>query len=305
MNTYFMKALIYTSCFVFSAFINAYGTDANTSASVPADIHNAIRYALKFQDDTGLWPENVMPVSQMLADRSEDVRREVRFAIYEHLRQSKGEDSIREALVECLAKSLENNSPDIRNTAAEWLCTLKTDDFGPSAKRIIESELMKEPTKQLIVLGGVADVPLMEQLLQKFSFTPSVEPPVGRFYGTIEWGAELVRARNGNRKSIENVLNAVEGEKVLVTRVAVLFRELEYVIQPEIVLYLKKYVDSNERLEAVKPTVLGPKCAQYAAVVLAEMLEDFPVKKRDLNYTDDELDICRKWLSSQKEWTFK
>lgn len=88
-------------------------------------------------------------------------------------------------------------------------------------------------------------------------------------------------------------------------RVTVLLQELEYVRQPEALHILKKYLDSDERLEAVKPTVPGMKCAQYAAIVLARSLEGFPVVKEDLNYTEDELNICREWMSAQTNWVFK
>jgi len=298
-----MPAVIFLLFCIF--FHNLYGVNMSNDRAEEVKMYEKVRDALRSKDTYGHWPEGLLPLSQMRTDNSESIRREICFAIVEHLRNTNGTTADRRTLVEELTKSLQDPSPAVCNNVAEWLCVLKPDDFGPGAKIYIEKAFRKKHTKQLILLSGIADVSYVNEKIKTLVFISSVTPAVGRFYGTLEWGAELVRARKGDKNSIKNVLKAVEDENDMITKITVLLRELEYVHQPEIVIYLKKYLDSDERLEAVKPTVTGAKCAQYAAVALAQILESFPVVKEDINYTEKELNICRQWMSIQAGWIFK
>lgn len=305
MRNILLTMVISIGCFVLSVCQNGFCEEPKTNALKEKKMNERVIDALKVQDESGQWPEEEVSLPQMLADRSEEVRREVCIAAVEYLKKGAGTASSRRKLVSDLAKSLADQSPVVRESVARLLSTLQANDFSPDAKISIQEAFETKPSKQLILLGGIADVDTVNKEVDKLVFQPSVKPSVGRFYGTLEWGAELVKARRGNPNNIKNVINAVEEEKSMVTRVGVLLQELEYVRQPEVIPILKKYLDSDERLEAVKPTVPGMKCAQYAAVVLARSVEGFPVIKEDLNYTEDELDICRKWMSAQTNWVFK
>lgn len=305
MKTSLQKCVACWFCVTLCVLHNVYSADVISNGLEEIKNYKIICDALKVKDTSGKWPEDVLPLSQMLANNSASVRREIYLAIVEHVRAKRGTVQARRELVEVLAKSLQDPSPIVRNSVAKWLTTLKPVDFGPNAKISIEKAFSKKPTKRLILLSGIVDIPAVNKKVEKLIFTPSAKVSVGRFYGTLEWAAELVRARKGNRDSIKKVLKAVEEDNNITTKVTLLLPELKYVHQPEIIIYLKKYLDSNERLEPVKPTVPGMKYAQYAAVALAQMLKGFPVIKEDLNYTEKELNTCRKWMSIQMKWTFK
>ena len=236
-------------CWVIFDPIIVLGREMSNNGLIQANVYESVCNALSKQDISGLWPQEVLPLAQLLTDNSELVRHEVYLAIADHVRKMNGDAPRRRELVGLLVKGLTDQSSAIRDSITEWLCTMKPDDFGPDAKIAIEKAFNLKPTKQLILLSGLADVTTVSTKIDKFVFYPSATPSCGRFYGTVEWGAELVRARKGNRSSIKKVLEAVDAENDTVTRVTLLLPELEYVHQPEVVVRLKHILNSEERLE--------------------------------------------------------
>ncbi len=82
-----------------------------------------------------------------------------------------------------------------------------------------------------------------------------------------------------------------------------LFRDIGYIRQPEAIEFLKTYVFSDETIGQVSPPVPGEPVASYVIDILADCLENFPIEKRKgRGYKPEEMDLCRKWMSEQKEW---
>lgn len=217
-----MKGIMLTKvlaigCFVLSICQDGFCEIPETTVIKQKKMHERAIDALKVQDESGHWPEEELSLPQMLADGSEEVRREVCIAVVEHLRKGGGTVLSRRNLVSDLATSLADQSPVVRRSVARLLSTLEADDFGPNAKIAIQEAFEAQPGKQLMLLGGVADVEAVHKAVDQLVFQPSNKPSVGRFYGTLEWGAELVRARRGESDSIKKVIEAVEEEKDMVT----------------------------------------------------------------------------------------
>jgi hypothetical protein len=270
-------------------------------AKVVGGVQNTLAGCKTFAD----WPKDKPTLDEWLSHKSEMLRWEICAAITEHAKTKECNAQKRKEVVWHLVRQLKNESTLIRSGVLKFLFGFAASDFNEESKKIIGEEFNKNATKEIIVLAGLADVDAAYEGIQRLASRPLVEPESGRYFGTSVWAAMLVTARKGNKTSIRRVLEAVDNEKDPVTRVAILLKELEYVRQPEIVDYLGKYMDSKERLEPEKPTAPGILYAQYAAVSLASMLKGWPVSKEDLNYTEQEMDTCRRWMSRQKEWLFR
>lgn len=169
-------------------------------------------------------------------------------------------------------------------------------------KALIERQFRADINRETILLAGLAGVASLSDEIQFWADRQISEPEAGRFFGTNEWAANLVLARRGNALSLGKLLDFAEKQDFHTIATVVLV-DLQYVPQPEVVDYLKKYLDSDERLEPVKPTVKGMLAANYAASSLARILEGFPLEYReDYSYSEQEIEACRVWMSKQKEW---
>lgn len=251
------------------------------------------------------WPHNKPTLKEWLSHKSELLRWELCAAIAEYAKTDECVARKRNELVYHLTRQLNSKSLLVRNGVPKLLLRFKADDFSEESKKILEERFNKEPTKEMVLIVGLAGIDGVHERIQHLAGRSLAELSAGRFYGTNAWAALLVTARNGDKTSIKRLLKAIDSENNPVIQVATLLRELEYVQQPEIVDYLAKYLDSKERLEPEKPTAPGTQHAQYAAVSLARMLKGWPVVKEDLNYAEEELERCRQWISSQKEWYFR
>jgi len=69
---------------------------------------------------------------------------------------------------------------------------------------------------------------------------------------------------------------------------------------------LQKYLFSTQRLPAQKPTAPGTLYAQYAADLLAQMLEGFPVASVGPGgYGDEDIERCRRWMLQNRKWQIR
>jgi len=76
-----------------------------------------------------------------------------------------------------------------------------------------------------------------------------------------------------------------------------------YIRRPEAMEYLRQHFLSDARLSPTNPGVLGEPVSNYLMSVLADCLSNFPVKRKEArNYTKEEVDLCRKWISEQIKW---
>ena len=170
---------------------------------------------------------------------------------------------------------------------------------------MIEEQFHNNTTRETILLAGFAGIESLSDEIYSLAARPIEEPQAGRFYGTKVWAANLVLARQGNSLSIAKLLDFAKKQD-LHTRVVFILVDLQYVPQPEIVDFLRSYLDSDERLDSVKSTVKGILAANYAASSLARILLGFPVNYReDYSYSEEEIRACRIWMSKQKEWKYR
>ena len=138
------------------------------------------------------------------------------------------------------------------------------------------------------------------------------EPSTGRWYGTSQWKALIRLAQLGDRNAAEKVVNVARrqaagagtGISKGFVEVLVILEHVASIRQPEAVEFLKEYLDSNERLPDLDGGVPGTLIAQRAAVLLAPILEDFPVKRAyETDYTIEDIQTCRKWMNQHKgQW---
>lgn len=211
--------------------------------------------------------------------------------------------------IERLMRDVRSGSTDVRNYSVKKalyvLSSSVNTKVSQETKRMIESQFHRHINRQTILLAGLAGVESLSGEINAFANQPVAEPRVGRFYGTNEWAANLVVARQGSALSITKLLEFAEKQN-LHTRVVFILVDLQYVPQPEIVDFLKSYLDSDERLEPVKAKDKGMPVANYAASSLARILQGFPVDYReDYSYSEEEIEVCRAWMSKQRGWMFR
>jgi len=203
----------------------------------------------------------------------------------------------RQEIVYKLLEGLNDEEDVVRSSIAEWLHSFKANDFSDMSKQLLHNKLSAfsgeahtngHLQKSIILLVGVAEMkselPRLEKLLIDET---TVDPNTGQRYwwATLSWAARKARARMGVKEDIERCIELVESESDITERITRLIRkDLQYVRQPEVVEYLREYLESEEELPPLRPKGSteplgrGVAFSQYAAATLAEMLVGFPVK---------------------------
>jgi len=206
----------------------------------------------------------------------------------------------RQRLLEYLALGLKDSSGLVRNGVTRWALDFETTDFSANARQTIEGALDGEvASKAEILLVGLANVESLIPKVRAIGLNPVREPEVGRWWGTREWAALLVLARRGEADA-RKVVQQVEAEKNIITRVTVCLQDVAYLRQPEGLDLLCKYLDSDERLPRVKDSAPGEPVNLRAAAALAKCLKEFPVKKEyPSDYTRADIIKCREWMKAQ------
>ncbi len=187
--------------------------------------------------------------------------------------------------------------------ACTWLLTFGEKDFDDRAKNIIR-KAMEKPGKGTVLICGVANIqeelPNLKKLLVDELEYQKRTGESWRY--ELSWKARLARARMGVKEDINRCIElaGMELDRKLMT--LSLFRDIGYIRQPEAIDFLMTYIFSDERLEQLKPTDPGEPVASYVIDILAGCLRDFPVKSGGRRYKPEEIELCRKWMSEQKEW---
>ena len=115
----------------------------------------------------------------------------------------------------------------------------------------------------------------------------------------------LALARMGNAESIGYCIKSVENSKNEINKITMLLYEIGYIHREAAVEYLRKYLNNTKRLPSVKETAEGLQYCQYALDVLANMLIDFPIKAQGIGYTNEEIEVARKWMDSHSQYKIK
>ncbi len=155
---------------------------------------------------------------------------------------------------------------------------------------------------------GDADLAKLEDL----AASEIEEPNVGRWYGTPEWKALVRLAQLGRGNAAEKAISVARrqsgrlgtGKSTGAVETLVILEQVASIRQPEAVGFLKEYLDSDERLPDLDGGVPGTLIAQRAALLLASIVADFPVKHSyETDYTNEDIRHCRDWMNSHRgDW---
>jgi hypothetical protein len=188
-----------------------------------------------------------------------------------------------------------------------WLLSFAEQDFTEEIKtKILNAFSKKKDNVCLIKICGVANIqqvlPQLKELL--IDETAYMDDPNGRtpWYYRVGWDARLARARMGVKEDINKCIELADMELDKNLMAFNMYHDIAYIRQPEAIDFLMRYVFSDERLEQLKPSIPGEPVASYVIDILADCLQDFPVKSGGRHYKPEEIELCRKWMSEQKEW---
>lgn len=127
-----------------------------------------------------------------------------------------------------------------------------------------------------------------------------------KWYHMRGWNARLARARMGVKADIQRCLELVDSEEDETDRVLRLLDDVGYIRQPQAIDYLRRYLASDKGLPSVREGTPGMPYSHFVMNILAECLEDYPVKANDSrSYTPEEIELCRKWMAAQKTWNIR
>jgi hypothetical protein len=214
---------------------------------------------------------------------------------------------IRKEVVNRLLKGSNDPDPIVWQQTSKHLLDFRSEDFSDTSKVSIRQLIKKDSPRRIMVLvAGVANMQDEISTLKKLLIDESKYESglySGKWYGTVGWAARLALGRMGSKEHIKRAIEMVESEPNLVIRVTRLLKDLSYIRQIEVIKVLQRYLDSDDRLPRLRPNVPGTRYAQHALDLLAQVLEDFPVKSVGPGgYSQSEIDICRKWMNEQNKW---
>jgi len=206
-----------------------------------------------------------------------------------------------------LIKALSDPEPLVWQHAGKHLLSFHAIDFTEESKETIHRFFAdKDFRREIVLVAGVANMQQELRILETLLIDePAYEltPHAGRWYGTVGWAARLARARMGIMEDITRCIELVQHEPDPIIRVTILLGDLGYIRQPAAIKAIWAYLKSDENLPRVKESIPGMPHSQHATDVLAECLSNFSVQKKYVGgYSQAEIDLCRKWMSAQKEW---
>ncbi|HEY0058721.1 MAG TPA: hypothetical protein VGB56_06270 [Flavisolibacter sp.] len=229
-------------------------------------------------------------------DPSEEVRLRVQSMKFKLAQQSR-DTSIRQRVVEDMARNFQLSSHELTQYAVYRLSEFGEKDFSDKTRKILfdNFERLKE-IHQYIVICGVAQVkalvPRLKQLSQKFDYHQY------NWYSTEAWHASLALARMGENEKMDAMIAAVELEAEPTLRMTRLLRQVAHTRHPDAIKLLQKYLESGDEVPSSKPGAKGIEFRHYAVEYLAQYVEGFPIVPRSGKYSVQEIESARKFLSS-------
>jgi hypothetical protein len=241
---------------------------------------------------------------QHAAGKPEDLRRDI-YAMYWRMGTAAQDPARRAAIAEFMLQQVREETPMLRGQLLKWLQDFRREDFDPEARRVLLELTWAAPYgAEVIRLLGIAEIPEAFPKLQAQVRNEPLPPnsPVG-YQGGNTWAALLALARMGDPASLALVIEQVRRTQDIVLRASVLLLDLGYTRRPEAFNLLRVYLNSNERLPAVKATAPGRLEAAYAAAVFSKYVLGFPIDETDFN--DQQVSQARAWANAQTSWRFK
>jgi len=247
-------------------------------------------------------------------EKDED-RRVRRMAYFYEVRLARvhANPEIKQEVVKRLVEGLFTGSSE---QATEWLLSFTEQDFNEASKTMIREAMARAyPGRSTVLICGVANIQeelprLKELLIDEPNYmanrSPVTSPDAHIMWSyTVGWAARLARARMGVKEDIEKCIELVKtAEKDSFNIVVVhLLKDIAYIRQPEAIDYLRQYLNSDRRLAPTNPGNIGEPVANYVMNFIAESLDNYPIERREVrNYSEQEIELCRKWMSKQTEW---
>jgi hypothetical protein len=114
------------------------------------------------------------------------------------------------------------------------------------------------------------------------------------------WDVLRARARMGMKEDIRRCIEMAESHPDPNYRAAYLFDQLAYIRQPEVVEYLRSYLDDNRVPVRRSKDVVVASYAARAASALAGMFENPPIKSYQTR--PENILTLQKWMAEQKTW---
>ncbi len=195
-----------------------------------------------------------------------------------------------------LLSRAQNGSEKIKELSIMLLLNFYSFDFLEDDKNILLKLYRDTPTPDLIRLIGILNVDSLYDSLLKHSIVDNVAHiKANNLKYNQSWAAMLALARMGDGEFIRKVLERVEEEKDLIFQSTILFRDLEYVAQPEVLEWLKIRLSSTERLPPIKKDK-GSLVSWSAARSIVSMTKGSP----DILMLSEEdtVDVVSNWLKS-------
>jgi hypothetical protein len=210
----------------------------------------------------------------------------------------------RQEIIEFLVRRLGDASENNRGRVEEELLTFYEDDFNDEAKRLIR-ERFDASGKTLVLLTGLVDPDYCYQRIKHRLALPVADvhyedekPQIS----ALRWEDMLAAARWGDKEWMNHLIWAVEDDKDRGHWNLQHFRQLHYVLQPEMIDYMRRRLNDD----TVVPSRMGPGNVYYAleaANELRMMLKGFPLVERGEAH-QDYTKTCREWMAQQKKWEF-
>ena len=222
------------------------------------------------------------------------------------------EAEVRRQVVAKLIEGAKDEESVIWGATSRWLLSFTAVDFSDLSKEELKQRLATARGRRLeylILVVGVADI--TSELDRLGALVESEEASRGQaclpaWEGSVGWAALKARARMGVQEDIEHCIQMVAGVGEVQQRLSRFLPDLRYVRQPEVVTYLRTYLQSDEELPPMQPRdpakkrTKGIGYSQFAVEALAEMLSDFPVKDDNVGgYSQEDIERCRRWMEGR------
>lgn len=157
------------------------------------------------------------------------------------------------------------------------------------------------PSKNMIILlaKAGAEKPFINEL-KKFAgqAADTLSDPVAL-------GALIALSRAGDNDAAKQLIALFSKTEDASYKVSVLMPDMAYAPAPDVILLLKQYLNSDIGFAQSEAPIQIVPPANYAADALSRMLSGFPAKKDVFSYEKEDIDKCRKWMDSQKEFYYK
>jgi hypothetical protein len=249
------------------------------------------------------WPSNRETPEQWIQDKCGSDRHHLCFLFFKYAQTTNCSSVKRKEIIEFLVRRLNDPSEINRKTVEEDLLTCREADFNDEAKRLIKQKFDSSDCSNVVRLAGLVDI---EYCYAKIK--PRLKLPVadindkeGSRISETRWWDMLVAARWGDKEWTKHLIEATEsGKKPPDWQILYRLRDLSYVLQPEMVEYLRGYLFSDM---AVTVGVGSNRVAWSAARRLEQMIKGFPQYGMDGNF-DGYIKTCREWMAQQKKWEF-